>query len=159
MKIEFSESQKFRQWWLWFLMFSVALVPLYGAYSQLILGKPFGTNPMTDNQLLILTFAVFGVIYLLYSSDLRTEIDKNEIRMHYFPVYKRTIQWSEVDHAEVKNYGYVGGWGIRLWTRHGTVYNVRGNEGLAIRLKSGKRLVIGTQKAEELKRAIHNIRS
>lgn len=48
------------------------------------------------------------------------------------------------------NYGFVGGWGIRPWTRYGTVYNTRGQEGLAIELKNGKKFLIGTQNQAEL---------
>lgn len=53
---------------------------------------------------------------------------------------------------KVINYGFVGGWGIRLWTKYGTVYNVSGNKGLFIKLKNGKTMVIGTQKSQELEK-------
>lgn len=52
------------------------------------------------------------------------------------------------------NYGFVGGWGVRLWTAFGTVYNVRGKMGLAIKLKDGTKFLIGTQKEMELKSVI-----
>ena len=56
------------------------------------------------------------------------------------------------------NYGFVGGWGIRLFTDYGTVYNTRGNKGLALKLQNGKRLVIGTQREDELKSVIQKLK-
>jgi len=52
------------------------------------------------------------------------------------------------------HYGFVGGWGIRLFTAYGTVYNMRGAKGLAIRLKSGKKFLIGSQRSEVLNQFI-----
>ena len=60
-------------------------------------------------------------------------------------------------HAEIVNYGFVGGWGIRLWTKYGTVYNMRGNKGLAIALTDGNKFLIGTQKPEELTAILEKI--
>jgi hypothetical protein len=81
---------------------------------------------------------------------LKTEIDQNEIRMSFFPFVKKRVSWSEVESAEIVNYGFVGGWGIRLWTEFGTVYNTKGNKGLAIELFNGEKFLIGTQKENEL---------
>lgn len=57
----------------------------------------------------------------------------------------------DIKSAKVVNYGFVGGWGIRLWTAYGTVYNIKGNKGLAIELFNGEKFLIGTQKENELK--------
>lgn len=70
--------------------------------------------------------------------------------MNFFPFANKVTPWAEIENAEVVNYGFVGGWGVRLGTRYGTVYNVKGNKGLAVQLKSGKKYLIGTQKPEEL---------
>jgi hypothetical protein len=70
--------------------------------------------------------------------------------MSFFPLIKKTTNWTEIKKVEVVNYGFVGGWGIRLWTKYGTVYNIKGNKGLAIELFNGKKYLIGTQKEIEL---------
>ncbi len=88
---------------------------------------------------------------------LKTEIDQKAIKMSFFPFVKKRIEWKDVKKAEVINYGFVGGWGIRLFTNYGTVYNTSGNKGLALELQNGKRLVIGTQKEQELSRIVKNI--
>ena len=152
---QFKEEQKFTQWWLWLIMICIGIIPIYGLYKQLILGEKFGDNPMSDSGLILFSILVFALIGLFSMMKLKTTIDETEIRMHFFPFVKKKINWSEVKKAEVVNYGFVGGWGIRLWTSYGTVYNVRGNKGLALELMNGKKLLIGTQKEDELKRIIN----
>ena len=77
--------------------------------------------------------------------------------MHFFPLVKKRVNWKEIKTAEIVNYGFVGGWGIRLWTKYGTVYNMKGNKGLAIALTDGNKFLIGTQKPEELTAILEKI--
>ena len=157
MNIYFKEEQKFNQWWLWLILFVMAIIPILGIYKQFILGEPFGDNPMPDGILIALSIFVLAVIVFIIALKLSTEIDKYEIRLRYFPLFSKRFKWEDIKKAEVINYGFVGGWGIRLWTKYGTVYNVRGNKGLAIELLNGKRVVIGTQKEAELKEVIKKV--
>ena len=71
--------------------------------------------------------------------------------MIYFPFIKQNIDWRNIKKTRVFDYGFVGGWGIRFWTKYGTVYNVRGSKGLYIELNDGKSFVIGTRKEAEMK--------
>lgn len=151
MKPIFKEEQKFTQWWLWLLLIGIGIIPLYGIYKQLILGEIFGNNPMSDLGLILFSLFVFGIIVLFWLMLLITEIDRYYIKMSFFPFVKKQIKWSEIKTANVLNYGFVGGWGIRILTKYGTVYNIKGNIGLAIELLNGKKMVIGTQKETELK--------
>jgi len=88
---------------------------------------------------------------------LKTSIDKNGIQMIFFPFTRNRVEWNEIQDTKVVNYGFVGGWGIRLWTKYGTVYNMKGNKGLAIELKNGKKFLIGTQKEVELNNVLKKI--
>mgnify|MGYP000005578996 CR=1 FL=1 len=81
---------------------------------------------------------------------LKTTIDHSKITIYFFPFTKRTLHWSEILRADIIDYGFVFGWGIRLTHKHGTVYNTKGRIGLALQLKNGKKLIIGTQKRTEL---------
>ena len=150
MKIDFKEEQKFTQWWLWLILIGLGILLIFGIYKQLILGEKFGDNPMSDVGLIIFCVFIFGMIALFWFMRLKTEIDQNEIRMNFFPFEKKRINWKDVKNAKIVNYGFVGGWGIRLGTKYGTVYNMKGNKGLAIELLNGKKFVIGTQKETEL---------
>ena len=82
---------------------------------------------------------------------LKTNINGAGIEMNYFPFAKKEVKWSEIKEVKVVNYCFVGGWGLRYFTKYGTVYNVAGRHGLAIQLKSGIKFLIGTQRPEELK--------
>ena len=48
-------------------------------------------------------------------------------------------------------------YGVRLGSKYGTVYNINGNKGLAIELKNGKKFMVGTQKAAELKNRLEKM--
>jgi len=146
----FKEDQRFTQWWLWLILIPIGVLPVVGIFKQLILGEEFGDNPMSDFGLILFAVFVFALLGLFLMMRLKTEIDQNEIRMSFIPFVKKRIKWTEIKKAEVVNYGFVGGWGIRLSIEYGTVYNIRGNKGLAIELRNGKRFVIGTQKEKEL---------
>lgn len=152
MKTEFKEEQKFTQWWLWLILIPVGILPIFGIYKQLILGDKFGDKPMSDLGLIILTIFIFSLIGLFFIMKLKTSIDKNGIQMSFFPFVRKKVNWNEIKNIEVINYGFVGGWGIRLWTKYGTVYNMKGNKGLAIELNNGKKFLIGTQKETELRK-------
>ena len=157
MKTEFKEEQKFNQRWLWLILILMGVLPLIGIYKQLILGEKLGDNPMSDISLLIFSIIMFSLVGLFLIMKLKTSIDKNGINMHFFPFIKKSVDWQQIKNVKVVNYGFVGGWGIRLWTKYGTVYNIRGNKGLEIVLKSGKKFLIGTQKETELSTIIEKM--
>ena len=157
MKTEFKEEQKFNQWWLWLILIPMGVLPLIGIYKQLILGEKLGDNPISDISLLIFSIIMFSLIGLFLIMKLKTSIDKNGINMHFFPFIKKSVDWQQIKNVKVVNYGFVGGWGIRLWTKYGTVYNMKGNKGLTIELLNGKNFLIGTQKPEELTAMLEKI--
>lgn len=145
----FKEIQRFDQWWIWTILALVTLIPVYGIYQQIILGIPFGDHPASDMGLLIILIGVLMLDVLFFTMKLSTHINAEHIEMRYFPLVKKRVKWTEVAHADVVDYGFVG-YGIRLFTRYGTVYNVKGRKGLAIELKNGKKFLIGTQRAHDL---------
>ena len=138
MKLEFTEEQKFTQWWLWLIMLAVFSIPVYDFvvvdFSQALKSSP-----------LIL------LVILFYAFKLKTRINDKGIRMTYFSYLGKFKDWSEIKSVKVIDYGFVGGWGVRLWTKFGTVYNIRGSKGLVVELNSGTAFIIGTQQEEELK--------
>ena len=159
MKLLFTETQKFTQWWLWLLLLGIGSIPVYGIYQQFVLDTPFGSNPMSDNGLIGFSFLIYLVIVFFFFVKLKTEITSEEIKINFFPLVSKKVSWKEVASAKIVNYGFVGGWGVRLWTSYGTVYNTKGKIGLAIELKSGKKFLIGTQKETELKSVLKEILS
>ena len=154
MKIEFKESQKFTQWWLWLILTSILLFFVYGLYKQLYLGQAFGDNPMSDTGLIFSSVAVTVLFLMFFFIKLKTTVNSEGIQMSFLPFKRKKVVWSEVENIRVLNYGFVGGWGVRLWTKYGTVYNIKGKKGLFIELKNGKKFLIGTQKEEELAKVV-----
>ncbi len=159
MKLLFTEKQKFTQWWLWLLLLGIGMIPIIGIYKQLILGEQFGSKPFSDIGLMVFSVFIYLLIALFYFLQLKTRITSEEISFTFFPLASKKVKWEDVSEAEIVNYGFVGGWGIRLWTSYGTVYNTKGKMGLAIKLKNGSKFLIGTQKETELKNVIKEITS
>lgn len=145
MKKEFREIQKFDQWWLWLILLSAFLLPLILLFQDM-------EEKAEPNMIVVLVVFIFGIAFLAFFRimNLQTEIDQQKIFIRFYPILSKTFLWKDVQSAELIDYGFVGGWGIRYFTKYGTVYNVKGNKGLAIVLNNGKKLLIGTQKKDEL---------
>ena len=47
-EIIFTESQKFKQWWIWLILLGVNGLFLFGVFKQVIGGEQFGDKPMGD---------------------------------------------------------------------------------------------------------------
>ncbi len=152
-KIEFKEKQKFTQWWIWLILIGLGAIAVYGFIQQIVFGVEFGNKPMSNVGIIIFTLFVFGFIYFNWYMTLITEITNGGIKMRFVPFVKKEIQWSELKSAKIVDYGFVG-YGIRLGSKYGTVYNMNGKKGLAIELNNGKKFVIGTQKEMELKNVV-----
>ena len=90
--------------------------------------------------------------YMILAFKIESEIDQFGVKVKSWPFADKNIKWKDIESAEVIQYGFVGGWGVRLWTKYGTVYNTGGKTGLFVKLKSGKKVLIGTRKPEELKK-------
>ncbi|MCF6308504.1 MAG: phosphoethanolamine transferase domain-containing protein [Flavobacteriaceae bacterium] len=159
MKTLFKETQKFTQWWLWVLMIGIGMIPVIGIYKQLIIDEEFGSKPMSDVGLMVFSVFIYLLIAFFYFLQLKTKITSEEISFTFYPLASKKVKWKDISEAKVVNYGFVGGWGIRLWTPYGTVYNIKGKIGLAIELKNGSKFLIGTQKETELKNVLKEITS
>lgn len=153
MKEIFSETQKFKQWWLWVLLIGISIIPLMGLVQQLIYKTPFGNNPMSNTGLILFAAAMLVILFMFSQIRLITQIDESGIKMKFFPFTKKNLRWEEIESLRVVKYGYVG-WGIRFGSSFGTIYNTQGTEGLAIETKKGDKFIIGSGKVEQLKKTI-----
>ena len=150
--------------WLWILLIpsELALVIIfgYGMVEQLMLGQPWGDQPMSDGLLAVVgSVAILisiGVVCLLYGLKLVTEVRADGLHVRFSPFWARVIRFTDIEHCEARTYRPIveyGGWGIR-WGLRGKAYNVRGNRGVQLELSNGKRLLIGSQRADGLAEAI-----
>ena len=160
-EISFSETQRFKQWWLWVILIGVNALMFYGLITQVVNGNTFGNNPATNNQLLIGTGVSLVITFFILSFQLETQIKKNGIYVRLFPlqISYRFFSWNSLLKCYVKKYNPIkeyGGWGLRFGLfGKGTAYNISGDEGLQLEFTNGKKLLIGTQKPEELSEAIN----
>ena len=149
-KVLYQEKQRFTKWWMWLVILLPLEIALNAFYFQYSLDIPLGNKPLTDEALI--AFFLFGIAfaYFFRINELRTKLTEDGIHVHFYPYTSRTVAWGEVEHCEVIPYDFVGGWGVRLWTKYGTVYNVQGGKGLFVQLKNKKKFLVGTQKPEKL---------
>lgn len=128
-----------------------AIVILIGAYISFM---QVPSQPKGESWAMFigvtLTFLVLTYVFLF---KLETSINTSGIKVKCWPINKE-FKWSQISTMEVINYGFIGGWGIRVWTKYDTVYNAQGKIGLSIKLKSGKQFVIGTQKKSEMNKIV-----
>ena len=147
-KFEFTEKERFTQWWLW-LLFSAVMI--YTIYNFIEDRQYFSTLELAISIIIpILVIILFLVIRL------ETKIDEHGISVRFFPfqITFRYYPWRNIKKAYVRKYsplGEYGGWGIRqgLFGK-GKAYNVKGNQGLQIILNDEKKVLIGTKKLEEI---------
>ena len=140
---------------------------LWAAYVQLVRGEPFGDQPMGDRALAVtgLLYILLGVffIYVFLHSRLITEVLPDGVAYRFIPFHRRfkRIYMSDVDKYWARDYKPVreyGGWGMRVGLGGvGRAYNVSGSRGVQFVFKDGKRLLIGSQRADQMVSAIDSI--
>lgn len=162
----FYEQQRLRQRWLWVIAvltsFILIAVPAYALYSQFILGQPFGKQPMSDAGLIVfsLVSALIAIVLpvLLYATHLTVWVTDEYIHIRYFPFVRKRIPLRHIAHAGARIYQPImeyGGWGVRMsLSGRGWAFTIGGNRGVQLHFKSGKRLLIGSQRPDELLSAI-----
>lgn len=160
-KVLFTEKQKFRQKWLIFFVVITLAFAAWGFIQQIILGRPFGNNPAPDGLLILFVLVPVVIFSFILSLTLHTRIDQHGITYRYAPVHRksRLIKWELVKSCYVREYRPIaeyGGWGFRRG-RSGMAFNVSGSKGLQIIFKDGKKMLLGTQKPDELGRVLEKL--
>jgi hypothetical protein len=90
---------------------------------------------------------------------LRTTVTEKELSVSFgalFPFYRRRIATADIVSSEAVTYSPLaeyGGWGIK-WGRGGAALNARGNRGVRLTLRDGRRVLVGSQRPEELAEAL-----
>jgi hypothetical protein len=140
------------------------------AYMQLSGGEPMGDNPMSDTGLIIFVISfillIIGIYAFIFSHVLEIKVDEGGIYYRFSPYHTRTkyVRWEELEKYWVRKYDPImeyGGWGYRISFsgKNGRAYNIRGNKGLQLEFKGGKRLLLGTQQPLELEKVLSRIKN
>ncbi len=160
--MEFREIQRMRQAWVWLLLLGVNALGIFGVYKQLYLGEPFGTNPASNGILIAIVLLVFSISMFMLTFRLETRINGKGVYVRFHPLHwkERFYAWQDIEEANLRTYrplAEYGGWGIRGLGKNRAL-NMSGNKGLQLVFRSGKRLLIGTNKPEDLENALQELK-
>lgn len=135
-------------------------------FAVVILILQAADPPHFPSQTLVLLWLIWAVVTLIdgtlaFGLKLVTEIHPDGICVFFGPLGfpSKRFDWSEIVRLYPRTYRPIaeyGGWGIR-WGKSGTAYNLRGNQGLQLELKNGKRFLIGSQDPSHLIEAIRAV--
>ena len=166
-RVYFSEVQHFRQTRIMAILtpillgFFIVLGCL--AFKNFFASSAPGNIPLSRTAPGIIGSLVYllglGIFFFIfYVMRLKTEVRNDGLHIRFFPLMSRVIPFDEIREIDVRIYKPIreyGGWGIRSGLGgRGAALNVSGNRGVQLELSGGKRLLIGSQKAEELAKAI-----
>ena len=150
----FKEEQRFTQTWLIILIAITILIEVAVIAHEYT--KEDAT--MTGSELILVLVFVLIFSSIIFIFKLKTRIDEKGIHYQFIPFHlsKRTIAWTDLKLAHTRTYDAIteyGGWGMKggfLWRKSkGVAYNVSGNIGIQLEYKSGKKILIGTQKLND----------
>ena len=152
----FTEKQQFRQWWLWILMLGITAFSLFSSYQTFlaISKEKVEIERMIGMFIAIVTPLLPILIFLVLK--LETKITREGIYVRFFPLQLKFkfYNWEGLTKCYIRQYSALaeyGGWGLRLGLMgSGRAYNVSGNKGLQLETTNGKKLLIGTNKPDQL---------
>ena len=147
MKCLFEENQKFTKWWLWVILLSFPIMSF----------GPFDENEININYVLI----GFMLPLIFYLFELRIKVSNKGLHYQFFPFHfkSHTIDIEDIERIKAMEYSPLkeyGGWGIKYGFK-GKAYNVSGNKGVKIFLKNGLNIMFGSQKHNELAKALKSV--
>ena len=153
----FRETQHLRMWMFWLPIAIVTVVVWWQFTEQVIRGNPQGSQPLPDWAAWVLAL-VFGLGFPAFALVVRfiTEVRPGWLIIRLYPLRTARIDLTQIESAEVREYSAMrefGGWGIRVG-QSGKSYSAYGNQGVQLRLKDDKRILIGSQRVEELAAAL-----
>jgi hypothetical protein len=154
----FREVQRFGQWIFWVPVAAVAAVVWWQFVEQVFLGHPQGAEPI-PNWLAWVFAALFGVAFpgFAWAMRLITEVRPGELKVRLAPLRTVSIPLDQIIEAVVRQYSPLaeyGGWGARMSRRNGRAYNAFGSQGVQLVVVDSGRVLIGSQRPEELLAAI-----
>ena len=155
----FREDQRFG-WWIYAL-----LAAMIGLEWSLLLGHGralpgvAAARPMAGTGLGVAAGLGLPVLLLVGVLRMTTVVAPDAVRVWFgwIPTFRRAIPIASIKTVEAVHYRPLrdyAGWGIRHGRDGERVYNARGDRGVRLTLDDGSRILIGTQRPEELALAI-----
>lgn len=123
---------------------------------QVVLGHSWGSNPMSNGNVIGWTIFLWIIYGRLLTVRLVTEIRDGDLIVRLRGLWRsRRIPLSDIQSIETitidpRDYG---GYGIRT-TREGTAFIASNDQALRLKLKSGAEIVVGSEYSAELARVL-----
>jgi len=142
----FRETQSF--WNNGFVRWTVGLAAVFSV-------AVVGYASVAEGSMIVLVWTLLGcavVALLVGRLRLDTELTDAGLRVRLWPFPSATYAWTDIASAEVRTYRPLldyGGWGLRFGPK-GMAWNAYGTEGVQLVLRSGRRVLVGSQRADEL---------
>jgi hypothetical protein len=157
-QVLFREEQYFRQPWVW----ACVLVPMAGCALLIMYylwaGQLGDLTPRAMRKLIETEVALVLIALWLYRIRLVTEVRSDGLVLHFQWLWRRRwIPFTDIAGYSVVTYNPIrdyGGWGIRYGVAGDKAYNVSGDRGVRLEFTDGGRLLVGSQRPEELARAL-----
>ncbi|MCP4457053.1 MAG: hypothetical protein GY816_03345 [Cytophagales bacterium] len=156
----FEEEQSFVGTRTWYLVLSIAVLSIVPGIILLATQEEV-LNGLVSGGIAVVIMS--GVILLHVRMRLHVTIDNSAIYYRYAPFVQseRTLGKEDIQAMNIRIYRPLweyGGYGYRFRIGSGRALNVAGRHGLQLILANNKRLLIGTQKPDELERAISQLK-
>lgn len=124
---------------------------------QILFHHPWRYSPVTNGDLLFLTILTLVVYVRLITVRLITELRAGQLHVGIKGLWQRIrVPVAEIRTAVPVHYnaaGEYGGYGVRSGPR-GQAYIASGDQALQLELKDGRKLLVGSQRSQELARRI-----
>jgi len=124
---------------------------------QVMLGHTWGKHPMSNGDVIGWTVFLWLVYFRLITVRLVTEVRKGELIVRMRGLWRlRRVPLDRIQSVETIKHDIArdyGGYGIRS-TREGKAYVASGGRGVRVTLPAGEKLVVGSQRPDELAAAI-----
>ncbi len=154
----FEETQSFGRNGIWFAMVALFIIVLYSFFQLTVLG----VNRMILLALVPSIALFFFLVLFFRRMKLHIRADEHALEFIFLPLQQEyhVIEWKFVDQVEVVQTSTIrrlAGWGIQFGPTR--AYTIGGNEGVELSFPNGRKLFLGSQRANELYRHIRNFRN
>ncbi|HME05462.1 MAG TPA: hypothetical protein VKG25_00370 [Bryobacteraceae bacterium] len=124
---------------------------------QVLLGHPWGKEPMSNANVVGWTIFLWLIYLRLITVRLVTEVRNGELIVGMRGLWRsRRVRLSDIRSVEIVSFDPVhdyGGYGIRS-NREGPAYIASGSRGVRVTLSAGEKLLVGSQRADELAKVV-----
>lgn len=152
--IQFTEKQRFTQWWLWLILGGIFAFMIYATISQLVFDVPLGNNPPTDTGIVIIIVLYSLFVLFFLRIELLLSVSAERISFRYRPFLRKSKDFAELENFEMIRNDFAMNQGIKM-TKYGWAYTVKGGNMVRLFFKDGTNWNIGTCEPRELENVLN----